>query len=103
MPVRGRCSKRLDAAPAAPPRKALLLLITHALSFPFLVCPSSAPSKTTGGNPTSAAVADAAALQRYRDILDLIRARGMRVMLTLHHHSTPRWAIQLGGCARASS
>ena len=35
---------------------------------------------------------DPAALARYREIMRMIRARHMRVMLTLMHHSVPRWA-----------
>ncbi len=31
------------------------------------------------------------AILRYREILQMIRKRGMRVMLTLMHHSVPKW------------
>lgn len=40
---------------------------------------------------------DEAALARYRTILKMIRARRMKVMLTLMHHSVPRWAQDRGG------
>jgi len=40
---------------------------------------------------------DAKALARYRRLLGLVKARRMRVMLTLMHHSVPKWAQQRGG------
>jgi|GEM_PF-231021 len=40
---------------------------------------------------------DAASLERYHDIVAMIRAKKMRVMLTLFHHSLPPWAIEMGG------
>jgi beta-glucosidase/6-phospho-beta-glucosidase/beta-galactosidase len=40
---------------------------------------------------------DPAAIARYREILRMVRARKMRVMLTLMHHSVPRWAQDRGG------
>ncbi|MDE2142894.1 MAG: glycoside hydrolase family 1 protein, partial [Elusimicrobia bacterium] len=40
---------------------------------------------------------DPEAIARYRVILRMIRARHMRVMLTLMHHSIPRWAQERGG------
>lgn len=40
---------------------------------------------------------DVAALARYRAILRLARARGLRPMVTLLHHSTPRWVQERGG------
>ncbi|HEX4048190.1 MAG TPA: family 1 glycosylhydrolase [Elusimicrobiota bacterium] len=42
-------------------------------------------------------VFDEAAIRRYRDILGMVRARHMRVMLTLMHHSVPKWAQEEGG------
>jgi beta-glucosidase/6-phospho-beta-glucosidase/beta-galactosidase len=42
-------------------------------------------------------VFDAAAISRYREILGMVRARKMRVMLTLMHHSVPKWAQEKGG------
>lgn len=37
------------------------------------------------------------ALQRYIEIMKMIKKRGMKVMLTLFHHSEPKWAMELGG------
>jgi beta-glucosidase/6-phospho-beta-glucosidase/beta-galactosidase len=44
-----------------------------------------------------AGVQDRAALARYQEIAQMARARGMRVMMTLFHHSLPRWAQDQGG------
>jgi beta-glucosidase len=38
---------------------------------------------------------DAAAVARYHEILAAARARGLRVMVTLHHFSTPTWLADL--------
>ncbi|XP_010276481.1 PREDICTED: beta-glucosidase-like SFR2, chloroplastic isoform X2 [Nelumbo nucifera] len=38
-----------------------------------------------------------AALERYKWIIQRIRSRGMKVMLTLFHHSLPPWAGEYGG------
>lgn len=38
-----------------------------------------------------------AALERYRWIIERVHAYGMRVMLTLFHHSLPPWAAAYGG------
>jgi beta-glucosidase/6-phospho-beta-glucosidase/beta-galactosidase len=40
---------------------------------------------------------DQKALARYRDLLKMIRARNMKVMLTLMHHSVPKWVQANGG------
>lgn len=40
---------------------------------------------------------DEKAIEGYRKILGLIRARGMKVMLTLMHHSVPVWVMEKGG------
>jgi beta-glucosidase/6-phospho-beta-glucosidase/beta-galactosidase len=40
---------------------------------------------------------DARAIARYRDIIRMVRARKMKVMLTLMHHSVPRWLQDRGG------
>jgi beta-glucosidase/6-phospho-beta-glucosidase/beta-galactosidase len=40
---------------------------------------------------------DATAIARYRRLLRLVKARKMRVMLTLMHHSVPKWAQERGG------
>ncbi|GJP50633.1 hypothetical protein CLOM_g9775 [Closterium sp. NIES-68] len=45
---------------------------------------------------------DHAAVARYKEIMAAVRARGMRVMLTLFHHSLPTWAEPLGGWTNAS-
>merc|ERR1712185_700266 len=42
-------------------------------------------------------VQNASALARYGEVLRMVRTRGMRVMLTLFHHSLPPWAIERGG------
>lgn len=42
-------------------------------------------------------VQDTAALARYVEIVTLVRQRGLRVMLTLFHHSLPKWALADGG------
>ena len=44
-------------------------------------------------------VQDSEALKRYREILLKVKARKMKVMLTLFHHSLPVWAIDKGGWA----
>eukprot|EP00951_Prasinocladus_malaysianus_P045475 scaffold606057_cov41-Prasinocladus_malaysianus.AAC.1 len=36
-------------------------------------------------------------LGRYREILEMVKARGMKVMVTLFHHSLPEWSADLGG------
>jgi galactolipid galactosyltransferase len=38
-----------------------------------------------------------AALERYRWIIERVRWYGMKVMLTLFHHSLPSWAGEYGG------
>lgn len=40
---------------------------------------------------------DPAAIARYRAILQMVKARHMKVMLTLMHHSVPKWAQARGG------
>ncbi len=40
---------------------------------------------------------DEKAIRRYREILKMVRKRKMKVMLTLMHHSVPKWAQQRGG------
>lgn len=42
-------------------------------------------------------VADKSAVEHYKGILQAIRDRGMKVMLTLFHHSIPKWALKYGG------
>jgi hypothetical protein len=40
---------------------------------------------------------DRAVLAHYRALLKQVRAHGLRVLLTLFHHSMPKWAIPYGG------
>jgi galactolipid galactosyltransferase len=40
---------------------------------------------------------DPAAIDRYRQIFKMAKARKMKVMLTLMHHSVPKWAQERGG------
>lgn len=40
---------------------------------------------------------DQAVLDRYKQIISMIKERNMKVMLTLFHHSLPKWAVDLGG------
>jgi beta-glucosidase/6-phospho-beta-glucosidase/beta-galactosidase len=50
-----------------------------------------------GTNPCLPNVQDFDALFHYIEIAKKIRARGMKIMLTLFHHSLPKWAIEMGG------
>lgn len=52
------------------------------------------PQEPPAGSPPTL---DRRAAQRYRAIMEQARARGLRVMLTLFHHSMPTWAIANGG------
>ena len=40
---------------------------------------------------------DRAAMDHYKGIIDKVRAKKMRVMMTLFHHSLPKWALAQGG------
>lgn len=51
----------------------------------------------------SAAVQDLEALAHYRKILKLIHQNKMKVMLTLFHHSLPKWAMEDGGWQNQST
>jgi beta-glucosidase len=42
-------------------------------------------------------VFDQAALARYREMIGLLRARGLEPMVTLHHFTDPLWLTRLGG------
>ncbi|XP_024540094.1 beta-glucosidase-like SFR2, chloroplastic isoform X1 [Selaginella moellendorffii] len=42
-------------------------------------------------------VVDKAAVEQYKKILKSVLDHGMRVMLTLFHHSLPKWALPYGG------
>ncbi len=37
------------------------------------------------------------AVQRYQEIIQMVKDRGMKVMLTLYHHSMPKWLSNDGG------
>ena len=50
-----------------------------------------------------AAVVDEDALDRYSYIVDYIRSKGMKPMVTLFHHSAPKWGIPYGGWVHNSS
>lgn len=41
-------------------------------------------------------VIDRDAIERYKEIFAMVRARGMKIMLTLFHHSEPRWTLEKG-------
>jgi len=53
--------------------------------------------------PDGAAEMDQAAWARYREIMLMCHERGMRVMLTLFHHSLPPWLGAVGGWTNSSS
>lgn len=53
--------------------------------------------------PTAENGMDNDAWARYRQIMLMCHARGMRVMLTLVHHSLPPWLGALGGWTSADS
>lgn len=42
-------------------------------------------------------IQDREALEQYRKILKLAKAKNLKVMLTLFHHSSPKWFAQTGG------
>lgn len=41
-------------------------------------------------------VVDYTALDRYEEIFDMVRERNMKIMLTLFHHTEPRWTLNDG-------
>ncbi|MEY4744736.1 MAG: hypothetical protein RL272_681 [Candidatus Parcubacteria bacterium] len=45
---------------------------------------------------------DRAALGRYRLMLEILKAEGLTVMVTLHHFTNPCWFVAQGGWERAS-
>ncbi len=53
--------------------------------------PDFASCAVTGG------VQDRAALNHYIEIVDYARSKNLDIMLTLFHHSAPKWLIQSGG------
>ena len=40
---------------------------------------------------------DQKAIKRYHEILSMVKKRKMKIMLTLMHHSVPKWAQEMGG------
>ena len=42
-------------------------------------------------------IQDHKAMERYKEIIGMIKDRDMKVMLTLFHHSLPVWAMDMGG------
>lgn len=46
---------------------------------------------------------DSVALDRYRQLLRALRARGIEPMVTLHHFTNPRWFAEQGGWAHADA
>lgn len=40
---------------------------------------------------------DQAVIERYREIIKLVRTKNMKIMMTLMHHSIPKWAQDVGG------
>lgn len=40
---------------------------------------------------------DEKVIERYREIIKQVRSKNMRIMMTLMHHSIPKWAQDLGG------
>ncbi len=61
------------------------------------------PTDPSIANPTlkpgegQGAIQNTTALARYGEILDKLRARNLKVMLVLYHHSMPKWAHKQGG------
>lgn len=46
---------------------------------------------------------DSGALDRYREMVAALRARGIEPMVTLHHFTNPRWFAEDGGWERADA
>ncbi len=40
---------------------------------------------------------DEAAIARYREIIQMVRQKNMKIMMTLMHHSVPKWVQDMGG------
>jgi hypothetical protein len=65
-------------------------------ALPRTLAPSPAP-------PTGcvcSGVQDQAALRRYADIVQMAQGKGIKVALTLFHHSLPKWVGEAGGWLR---
>lgn len=52
------------------------------------------PGSPECGGPCPAGVQNTKALKHYGEILHKIRSRGMKVMMTLMHHSVPKWSVR---------
>ncbi len=64
--------------------------------------PSPPPTAAADGRDDSSpcacsGVQDTSALARYAKIADLVRARGMKLIVTIFHHSLPEWVGSAGG------
>lgn len=62
--------------------------------------PHKPGTKLCGENGTALCpngIQDQKALARYKEIVQMIRERGMAVMMTLYHHSMPKWSMKLDG------
>jgi len=57
------------------------------------------PGSSQCGEKCPTGVQNKEALARYRQILQMIRARSMEPIVTLFHHSMPPWAAAMGGFA----
>jgi galactolipid galactosyltransferase len=55
------------------------------------------PGSDACGMPCAAGVQKTEELKRYQEILTLARSRGLKIMLTLFHHSAPKWFAVTGG------
>jgi beta-glucosidase/6-phospho-beta-glucosidase/beta-galactosidase len=58
--------------------------------------PDYATCETSGG------IQNREALAHYQQIVDYVRSKGMKVMMTLFHHSPPKWFIETGGWPQAA-
>jgi beta-glucosidase/6-phospho-beta-glucosidase/beta-galactosidase len=57
--------------------------------------PDYATCETSGG------IQNREALAHYQKIVDYVRGKGMKVMMTLFHHSPPKWFLETGGWPQA--
>lgn len=55
------------------------------------------PGSQECGRPCASGVQDFRALGQYKKMIQYARSKGLRVMVTLFHHSLPKWAMQMGG------
>ncbi len=61
------------------------------------LCPQDPGTLDASGTPVPKGVQDRKSLERYAEIIEMVRSRGMKPMVTLFHHSLPRWSIRKGG------